>query len=513
VDGTRPGFYIDWATDENGQESPSDRWIFYWSGGGGCSNAVDCWSDYNNTPEATTTCTTANCPFGSGQSVVSRYASWTGLLSGAPQNDFHDWNRIKFHKCSDDSYQGTTTETGGSVPEGDIGEVYHHGHAILRRVIRQMANVNNFSGYPKLGDASAILLVGNSGGGKTLILTGDALRDYLLDQVFGDPAPPTKIRLLVDSQFLPALEHENALASETHLYDGDQWFTPLNSFLPDGEVFDAHKTYGTLGFTSGRSYESIQAFQPPLDASCLATHPTEPERCNDEFHVLLHHVTTPTFVRMDIDDDVKREVAPNYADDPSYRFEDADYRSRVTGQLQTWLDRFAADSELALDVDLSPLVATDNQRKPIAQNLAVWAPETTLGNVHAGLLDANHFGLPSALQPVELEACEWASGLRGIGNPETGFSSGPPITVMQALHAWLQNGVAIDAVLSRENVSWGYRWQDPSAPCSPEVATGSRFSIVATLVLMIVVGSLALVGSGAAGSALWRSRNGPQIPD
>ena len=490
VDGTRPGFYVDWATDENGQESPTDRWIFYWSGGGGCANTEDCWRDYNFDAGATTTCTTAFCPFGSGQSIVSRFASWTGLLSGSPENDFHDWNRVRFHKCSDDSYQGTTTEMGGSVTAGDIQKVYHHGHAILRRTFKQLANVANFPTYPKLDDASAILLVGNSGGGKTLALTGDALRDFLLAEIFGGPDPPVEIRLVVDSQFLPALEHENALVASTHLYDGDQWFTPASAMLPDGEVPTAGKTYGTSGFTSGRSFLSIQAFQPPLDASCLATHPAEPERCNDEFHVLFHHITTPTFVRMDINDNVKREVAPNYADDEDYVFFDDDFRVRVFQQLQTWLERYASDSELATDVDTSPSLPTDNRRKPVAQNLAVWAPNTTLPSVHTGLLTPDHFGLPSAPNVVELEACEWATGRRGIASPETGFLEGAPTTVMKALHAWVSNGTAIDAVLSHSNASWGYRWQDPSTACRPAVPAGVNGLVLGVLIAGVAVAHL-----------------------
>jgi hypothetical protein len=496
VDGTRPGFYIDWATDDAAQEAPSDRWIVYWSGGGRCTSAEACWDDYTiYDPAATSTCTTTNCPLGSGQSIVSRYASWTGLLSGSPENDFHDWNRIKLHKCSDDSFQGTTTETGGSVGAGAIGEVYHQGHAIVRRVLTQMSHPANLPGYPKLDAATSILLVGNSGGGKTLALTGDGLRDFLLTDVFGDPDPPVKIRLVVDSQFLPSLEFENALVDGTQLYQDDQWRAPDPGVeLPEGEVAMASRAYGTFGFMAGRSFIGLQAFQPPLDTSCLATHPAEPERCNDELHVLLHHVTTPTFVRMDVNDDVKREGAPNYADDSTYRFYDADFHARVSGQLSHWMRRFQSHSELATNADTSPAVPTDNARKPAAQNIAVWAPMTSKAEVHTGLLEPEHFGFPSTLDPVELEACKLTTGQRGTASPETGFAAGFPTTAMRALHAWVSDGTAIDATVGYTSDSGAYRWQEPGEPCAAMVPARGSDLVFLIAFAVLALGTATLTG-------------------
>ncbi len=476
VDGTRPGFYIDWATDDSGAPAPSDRWLFYWSGGGGCASTEACWSDFNFDIGATSTCNPSSCPVGAGRSIVDAYESRSGILSASPENDFHDWNRVRFEKCSDDSYQGTTTETGGAVTAGAIGEVYHHGQRILRRAFRQFAHPDNFPGLPKLGNASAILLAGNSGGGKTLILTGDSLRDFLITEVFGGPDTGVRIRLLVDSQFLPALEHENALIAATHLYDGDQWFTPaMGELLPESESPMAGRTFGTMQFVSGRSFQSIQAFAPPLDASCLDAHPLSPEHCHDEQHVLLHHLTTPAFIRMDINDNAKRNVAPAYADDQTYDFVDTEFHDRVFGQLITYLERFQSQSELALGLDPSPSFPTGNARRPGRQNLAVWAPKTSKSGAHTGMLDPEHFGLPSATDPVALEACDLATGKRGTASPETGFLEGPPITVMAALSAWASGGTAIDAVVDYHNTLLGYLWQRAGAGCAPDALFSDSF--------------------------------------
>ena len=81
----------------------------------------------------------------------------------------------------------------------------------------------------------------------------------------------------------PALQlpPEAANRRATHLYDGDQWFPPANIYLlPVDQSGVAGREYSTDGFTVGQSYQTIQAWDPPLDASCLATH-AEPDICND----------------------------------------------------------------------------------------------------------------------------------------------------------------------------------------------------------------------------------------
>ena len=508
LDGTRPGFYIDWATDSNGEgEIFSHDWVFYFSGGGSCISGDECLADFLGNVGDTSTCNPFACPFADpdgdmtneGQATVASRISESGLVSPSPFNRFHDFNRVFMNKCANDGYLGTTTRLNVSTAQGTIGSIPQHGNLILKRAFAQLANAASFPGHPTLDAADTIVLVGNSGGGRGLALTGDDHRAHLDSGILTGGLG--RVRLVIDAQFLPSLEQENALwLGDPDLYVPDHWTaSPPGAQLPPDQTGTASLAYGPSVFSVGMPHDQIVTTQPPLDASCLAAHPDLPatpsidesHACRDEMHVQLHHLTTPTFIKMDIDDSVKRAAAPNHAHDPSYQWFYTNFHERIRKQFAAWLDSFALHSELALGADSSPAIATDNARKPANQDLAAYGPFAGGANSHTGLLDSRHFGLDSDPDPVRLEACLLLTGARGSADPLSGWFAGPGVTAMSALHDWVTQDSPIDAVQGYVNTQHGYVWVMSDEACPASVPSWTPLG-------------LGVLAMGLAALAAWR---------
>ena len=349
ADGSRPAFFIAPAV------VPSDNWLFYFSGGGSCVGG-DCIDDYDTSEHSEmTTCSNGCVNNDFARSSVYAEATPGGILSNSPGNPFRDFNRVRMRKCTYDGYRGDTSESWLPTSTGLwIERVHHHGYRVIARVFEQLAAGGGPPGFtvPALANAQLITIIGNSGGGATVALTGDALRDLVRLT-----APQARVRLVVDAHYLPHIQHE-ATVNATHLPPA-----PPNEFLvPWGGS-------GKLPLAGGcppapapcsisRKYDGVQlrngglldvayrTYNAKLDASCLASH-ADPSPCNDEMHVLLHHLSTPFAITMDQHDSVLRDGRPNYAKAPAYTWQPPEFTTRVQDSLIQFVNHYAARSELA----------------------------------------------------------------------------------------------------------------------------------------------------------------------
>ncbi len=498
IDGTRPMLHADKARDDDGFIE-SDRWLFYVSGGGSC-HGPDCWRSYRSTGSRLemSTChpDTVNCSANS-RSHVGNRVSGTGILSPNPANPFRAFNRVRIQKCAYDGFQGDASEhrlaidrDGDGAPEQRIERTFHQGHLVYKAALNFLAGGVTLAGgagptLPPLANAELIVLAGNSGGGKAMIMTGDRLRDHLEQEVLDSEA--ALVRLVIDAHYLPGLENEAAFGTalgpelldqnDNYTVDVfDHHFTGVRGRLPDDpDATKSEEFYSDWTYVKrqGRARQTAVAYMgtdlSAADASCVATHPGETSFCLDEIHVLLNHVTTPFFIRMDLQDNAWIAGSALFGGrfGPAYDWPDQEFIDRVDLQARNYLDFHRADSELMEDEggDESgdPTCSSLNDLKPICWPHGMWAPSAGGAESHTGLLDPFHLGI--ATPSLELSLCE--DELQGI--VETRH------TMASVLLLWLDQDEEIDArpFYDRSTVRARY-WVDPAAAtCEVELDCGN----------------------------------------
>ncbi len=494
IDGTRPMLHADPARDAVGKPIVSNKWLFYVSGGGSCFGP-DCWDRYRSASSRLemSTChpDAVNC-WSNNRSHVGERVDGSGILAPGPNNPYNGFNRVRLNKCAYDGFQGDTFEQSLAIdrnfdgkPEQRVLRTYHQGHLVYIAALNYLANGITLAGgagpqLPVLRDAQTVLLVGNSGGGKAMIMTGDRLREHLEQQILTSPA--TVIRLVVDAHYLPSLENEAAfetavgaplddLNANNEVDIFDHHFTGIMGQLPDDpDSFPYQEFYSdwTYANVRGRVRNTAVAFMgtdlSALDASCLATHPGERSFCLDEIHVLLNHVSTPFFLRMDLRDNAWIDGSALFGGEfgTGYDWPDQAFIDRVDLQTRNYLDFHRMESEIARNEDTSgdATCLSVNDVKPDCWSIAVWAPSAGGPCSHTGLLDPFHFG--TVPMPVRLSLCED----NGAGLTETQY------TMASALQAWLANGMTFEArpFYDAGGTTATRYWIDPlNATCSTEL--------------------------------------------
>ncbi len=257
-DGSPAVAYARAATDN----ARAKRWVFHLQAGGGCGGYQDCrdrWCGEQGIYDAA--------------KMSSRWAKPTigepGLFERVAANPPGQWNQVYVYYCSSDAWTGQAAIDLTS----DTGEVYSlnaRGHQIIEALLDHLdaggAQSDDASvTLPTLVDAERILWTGSSAG------SGGAMQH--LDWV-ADRYPAANVAGVFDAAFRPdfaAFSDEVEAAAEAFLSANIQAFTiPANSFW---------------------------------DTSCRAAQPVdEPWRCAETREVLLNHMTTPFFQRMDLRD-------------------------------------------------------------------------------------------------------------------------------------------------------------------------------------------------------------------
>ena len=277
----------------------SDKWLINLQGGGACSNGLDCsqrWFSIGQGFNANNM-TSVGFPVAADQNGIFErdeepYAS---------ANPFAGYNQVFVHYCSSDSWAGTAADSivvgldyrpalqnppaGPPVPR--VYTISFLGRHIFDAVIQTLrregvpAPVYRRPGardrrMPDLDDADFVILSGGSGGGAGVIHNLDHLRGMLNERI--------RLVGLPDSIFRPSKDVMDLSQSALCVNQGACTVDAQNQF-----VFN-QGSYAHWGASNGS------------DRSCLLFHFADPHQCADNRHILTDHVTTPFFVRMDLQD-------------------------------------------------------------------------------------------------------------------------------------------------------------------------------------------------------------------
>ncbi len=281
----------------------SRKWVIFLDGGGGCRNADECLLD-------------RWC--GAGGAVFDRAGKMSslgafpairgfGIFSLQPPapavNHFADYNHVLIHYCSSDNWIGSSRLNGISSSTGTVYDIRFEGEAIVDAVLSTLitgpvgadpgvAAAFYNTTVPNLQAASEILLGGESAGGGGLRHHLDRL-EVLLQAAAADPA--VVIRGVVDAGAPPALSDA-----------GISWADPYSpGDYPHHLLTEVQDPV--------RSFWG--ADDSALDASCLdpvwtAAHNlvgSHPQVCYDTTYTLMNHITTPVFLRQDINDPLGKQ--------------------------------------------------------------------------------------------------------------------------------------------------------------------------------------------------------------
>jgi hypothetical protein len=273
-----------------------ERWVIVFEGGGGCIDADAClerWCGLVGMDRASAMSTR-----GSHQAL----AGASGILRRDPAvNRFAGYNHVYLNYCTSDQYIGSQAHL-GLASNGTTYDIQFNGEAIVNDAFARLLDpagvapdVATFwaDRLPSLRTAEEIVLVGISAGGGGLRHHLDRLRDMLVQEVYGQ----VRVVGVIDAGNAPGF-------------------------------WDPTFTWGAVGAPSSYQDMLVGWMEPPvrtfwgaddtaLDASCLdpgfaAAHAADggshPQVCYDTTYTLFNHITTPFFVRQDVNDPLAREV-------------------------------------------------------------------------------------------------------------------------------------------------------------------------------------------------------------
>lgn len=285
---------------------PSTRWLIFFDGGGGCRDARSCLEER--------WCGGGGRVFDQAGKMSSRGAPrairevggiWTLQPPGGIVNQFAQYNQVLVHYCSSDSWSGSARLRGLSATNGADFNIRFEGEAIVNAVFSTLlagptaadaAATADFyaTALPDLSDATEVIVAGESAGSGVRTHL-DRLRDWLVAD-----NPAVAVRGVFDAAYGPGWWESGIDWTSTESPDDY-----LDYLLTEVEPV-------------ARGFWGVD--DSALDASCLdevafgAAHTaittstggitvgSHPQVCHDLQFVLFNHVTTPTFVRQDIND-------------------------------------------------------------------------------------------------------------------------------------------------------------------------------------------------------------------
>lgn len=301
-DGSPAVMYIRPANAGNPTAPPSRKWLIFLDGGGGCHDADQCLLE-------------RWC--GGGGRVFDRAGKMSslnapeairgfGIFSLQPPapfvNQFADYNHVLVHYCSSDNWIGSAKLTGISTSTGTAYDIQFQGEAIVNAVISTLLSgpisadpeAQEFyrTTLPNLQGASEIVLAGESAGGGGLRHHLDRLYT-LLQAAVADPL--VKIRGVVDAGAPPGL-WDPAISWADPYSPADYPHNLLTQMEPPVRSF------------WGANDSALD--QSCLDAAWTADHNlvgSHPQICYDTTYTLMNHITTPVFLRQDINDPLAKQ--------------------------------------------------------------------------------------------------------------------------------------------------------------------------------------------------------------
>lgn len=291
------------AFNNNPIVNPTSKWVIFLDGGGGCRNADACLED--------------RWCSGSGQifdraGKMSTKGLWgavdgTGIFSANPVNHFVDYNMVIVNYCSSDNWIGSQDYVALPTTAGATYDIRFQGEAIVNAVIDTLLagptapDADVAAGYyptalPSLADASLVVLSGESAGAGGMRHHMDRLN---YDKIVPAATNPNiVVRGLLDAGFSPwlgdpAINWGAVAGSPGHYRDH-----LLTNVAPAAQGF-----WGA---------DDSALDQSCLDPAWIPIHfllhgGSHPEICLDTTYTLLNHITTPTFLRHDINDPLAKD--------------------------------------------------------------------------------------------------------------------------------------------------------------------------------------------------------------
>ncbi len=307
-DGTTPAAYVRRATNVANR----DNWIIFLQGGGSCGSGEEClerWQSFQSNygiqkmstsiPAATWNAwhPAMGAPNGwtlqGANYAVPNGIVGSGIFNGAAGNPFSAWNKVFLNYCSSDSWIGqqpgyatTGTDNLGTPPvlPGTVSSytIPFQGALIFDALINDLrAGVNyckpegGCETLRSLNQAGTVLLTGSSAGGNGVKHNLDRFRAQQ-NAINGN----TEVRGVIDAVATP----------DPGLYP---WPVPPATFTSAQERIEHEWNDVYLPMWMAR-----------VDDSCLALNTgVVASRCGNTTHVLRHHITTPFFQRMDLQDE------------------------------------------------------------------------------------------------------------------------------------------------------------------------------------------------------------------
>jgi hypothetical protein len=275
-DGSGAAFFVRKSSDI----ALADSWLIRTQGGGGCRDGNSC---------ADRWCS-AGSNFGQDKMtstlLPARGMNAPGVHSRSADNPFAGANHVFLHYCSSDSWTGQNHSYQAESDRGDF-TLRLHGADIFDAVIATLQSGaiayededELAQTMPDLDDADRVLFAGASAGAAGVTWNADRLTAAL---------PGSDVRALHDSNFgVPGWQLDFApsrICTDLGFCDYESW-TEENYLV------------SWLSFRNAR-----------IDQSCLDLHSDDAWRCSDLDHVIREHITTPIFVRMDLQDGL---IMPN----------------------------------------------------------------------------------------------------------------------------------------------------------------------------------------------------------
>ena len=289
-DGTTPVYYVRRAQ----RAQDRNRWHIHLEGGGRCSDGKSCASRWCS----------VDTNFGADKMSSSRATTSPragGIFSTAPNNAFRGWNHVLISYCSSDSWSGRaqnvplsfTTPTGVNISY----DIHFQGADILDAVLETLRQVNGPVTYddktgdvqnlPDLDEATIVLLTGSSAGSGGVKYNADRVGDLLAANNVN--AGPLDFRAVVDAGF----------GRKPRGMDWPRSAHCVVSGFCDYETYMQHQWFNV----------SQALYNADGDLSCLNYHATtgtgKEFLCVDSTYLIQHHITTPLFVRVDLQDELQ----------------------------------------------------------------------------------------------------------------------------------------------------------------------------------------------------------------
>lgn len=250
-------------------ESPdADKWVVWLEGGGGCRDATSCGDRW-----------CGRHPVYSAAKMSSRFAPESvegrgifdpGPADGSIVNRFAGFNLVMAYYCSSDTWSGSKEHVFAADENYPAYRLIFHGSHVVTALIESLKTAptsdNGLAEMRSIDQASLVVFAGTSGGGGGVRRNADRVAELL-----ASTNPDVTVRVVVDAG--------------VH---------PTDPPLVDEEVLEAAlEQFWT---------ESLDIQAAVLDRSCLEFHADDPRICALNTHALIHHVTTPWYVKMDLTD-------------------------------------------------------------------------------------------------------------------------------------------------------------------------------------------------------------------